>query len=110
MTVELKPSTLWGDFNVPSWPNKDNNMLALKLLGVSSAVIYADQAVINRVINYVGDVLKRAKAGELPAEEALALMDKKALFSEEELENIEKNAETQAEMMSEFFKNNDAVN
>jgi hypothetical protein len=110
MTIQLKPEFLWGDFNVPSWKNKDNNMLAVKLLGVSSAIIYAEQAVINRVTSCVEDLLNRAKSEELTAEEVLKLVDKKALFSEEELETIEKNAETQAEMMGEFFKNNGAVN
>lgn len=106
----LMPSSIWGDFNVPGWSRKDNNLLTYKLLGISTAIIYADQAVINRVIDYIREVITKAKSGELPPQEVFALVEKKAVFSEQELEVIDRNVENQAEMMEKFFKSSNSVN
>ena len=98
-----KPETLWGDYNIESWSRKDRNLFTLHLSGVSSAIIYADQPIIDRVIKQVHEIINQAKKNIISPQAAIEAVHKYNLFTKEELVSIENNCKTGGNIMSKFF-------
>lgn len=100
-----EPTELWEGCMVEGWSFLQKGQFILVLTGISSAIIYCEQPVINRVTAYVQGVVDRAISGELSHEEALELVAKDAVFSKEELATVKENAKKDGKMMAKFYRN-----
>jgi hypothetical protein len=100
-----EPGELWEGCMVKGWTFLQRGQLALVLTGVSSAIIYCEQPVINRVTKYVQGVIDKANAGDFSYERTLELVTKEVVFSEEELAAIKENAKKDGKMMGRFYQN-----
>ena len=104
------PKDLWGDYQIETWTRQQREWFEIWLMGIAFSLLFADQLVGDRVTKKVQEVINLAKANEITAEDAISLVRPKQIFSVEELEVIENNAEKFGTKLGMFRINAKMVN
>jgi len=98
------PEELWGDIEITGWEDDNSRKLWNLWLKVTAVLIFfADQPVIDRVNKVISETISKAKAGELPAEEALKIISPTILMSNEEWDILNRAVKSHGRMIGEFL-------
>ena len=98
------PEELWGDVEITGWEDNNSRKLWNLWLKVTAVLIFfATQPVIDRVGKVISETIAKAKAGELPAEEALKIISPTTLMSSEEWDILNKAVRAHGPMIGEFL-------
>jgi len=97
------PEELWGDCEVTGWDRHHEVMWRLWLKNLAVLIIFAEQPVIDRIMEVVRSTIEAAKAGELTAEQAVWRISPQALIFHEEWESINAAARKDGRMIGKFF-------
>lgn len=82
------PEELWGDCEIAGWDHHNIALWHLWLKNLATLIIFAEQPVIDRIMEVVRSTIEAAKAGELTAEQAVWKISPQTLIYQKEWEAI----------------------
>ena len=99
----MMPYDLW-HIKIPHWSLIECSRFEVELIKVSTNLPFAEQAVYDRVVAFVQDVIDRARNNEISSEEACKLTEFNSLFTKEEVENMQETRKVQGPMITKFLR------
>lgn len=105
------PYELWGDCTIIGWASEEKEALfKLWLKNIAVLIVFAEQAVIDRVYSVVKATVAKANAGEISTDEALQTICPTNIMSPEEWEVINAAAKQYGSKFYGYFGGNPGKN